>query len=315
MARQLDGRDYVLHAWLTFGGTWSVPGTGYCSWVIGAASATGLVYEVPVQGPYTFGPVGGSPTAPSYAQSVDAAVEWAIAWILTHPLQTFGIGGYSMGGEAASRVLAEILTPGGRCYHLRHNFIGGFALGNPSRQEGHGIGPGGVVPDGQGISQFHLTDTPENWVDYCNRFNGVWDFYTRVPMNMAKVAEAAYTLGIELQLNDPIKCAVDLVENLIKLLQVAGVDLPFPNLGAILSGAFIGLLRGLGVKLGAAGDNETAAAIECAILALQFVTSNPPTAPHIRYEFDEVEPGVTYLEHARRHVVTCCHAVPARTAA
>jgi hypothetical protein len=51
-----DGVAYGRHAWLTFGGTWGIPGTGYCSDVIARVDPT-LVFEVPVLGPYSFGPI------------------------------------------------------------------------------------------------------------------------------------------------------------------------------------------------------------------------------------------------------------------
>jgi hypothetical protein len=48
---------------------------------------------------------------------------------------------------------------------------------------------------------------------------------------------------------------------------------------------------------------------------MKFLASNPPTGPHITYEHAEAAPGVTYLEHARRHVNTVRAATPARAAA
>jgi hypothetical protein len=35
----------------------------------------------------------------------------AMAWLTTHPSQTFALGGYSQGAEAASRVLAPKPRP------------------------------------------------------------------------------------------------------------------------------------------------------------------------------------------------------------
>ena len=45
-----------------------------------------------------------------------------------------------------------------------------------------------------------------------------------------------------------------------------------------------------------------AAAVKAAQIALQFATAQPPTAPHIQYEFREVWPGQTYLGLAIQHV-------------
>lgn len=47
---------------------------------------------------------------------------------------------------------------------------------------------------------------------------------------------------------------------------------------------------------------ETAAAVQAARLALQFFAAQPPTKPHITYEFVEVLPGRTYYQLGVDHV-------------
>src|ERR1700753_1430329 len=98
------------HAVLTFAGAWADPGSGYPSDVVSAANSD-LVFEVPIDAPWSFGPLApGAPAAPSYAESVQIAVTNAAAWIDANPHQTFALGGYGRGAEAASRILAEIMT-------------------------------------------------------------------------------------------------------------------------------------------------------------------------------------------------------------
>lgn len=240
MVAALDGRTVVRHAWLTFSGTWAAPGTGYCSWVLQAANSD-LVYEVPVQSPWSFGFVGGAPGGASYRQSVNIGVEWAITWLLAHPLQTFGLAGYSQGGEAASRVLWEVINPGGRLYHLRPNYIGSFTLGNPCRQAGHTF-PGGADPGGSGISTFNLTNTPPEHVDEANH----GDLYTTTPDDGAGVfIRDMYELGIDLQMNDPIGFFVSMLSHLLKVMQDAGGILPIGLLGGLGGGAGLTMIPGL----------------------------------------------------------------------
>lgn len=352
------GVRLVSHAWLTFSGTWAAPGTGYCSWVVQGAIAGGAnVFEVPVISPWSFGFLGGALNAPSYRQSVNIAVEWAIAWLLAHPLQTFGLGGYSQGGEAASRVYHE-LQPGGRLESVAHNYIGGFTFGNPSREAGHTF-PGGADPGGSGISNFNLTNTDVNWHDHANP----GDLYTTKPAGpVGKDMEDVYELAIDLQLNDPIGFFTAFIQHTLQvvhdlggasslltglasgsLLTSAATGLIGGLVPALLGGLGGGLLGGLGGSLlgglggnvlgglggnlfggltgnlagglsGGAQSTGIASAVQAAIIGLKFLMHNPPTAPHITYEFTEAAPGVTHLAHAINHVNQRT-ALPARAAA
>jgi hypothetical protein len=287
------GVEFVRHAILTFSGTWAKPGTGYPSWVVAGAADTleAPVFEVPVQAPWSFGFIGApNPNAASYAKSVDIAVEWAVAWILAHPLQTFGLGGYSQGAEAASRVLLEIITPGGRLYHLRYNFIGGYSLGNPMRGQGHS-GPALIDPGGRGIAAKRLpADLPATWVDIGNP----GDMYTSVPAgpklldqqagdNITACYMAAIQLGLDINSATAILSALTgkggLAEQVLELLAN-----PL-NIGALAKSVAV---------------------------ALQFVAQNPPTGPHITYEWRPVTAdGRTGIQYAVDHVGVIAAATPA----
>ena len=88
IAAHISGVKLVRHAVLTFAGTFAAPGTGYPSDVVNADDP-GLVFEVAVQSPWSFGPIPpGTPTAPSYAQAVQIGVDFATAWINANPKQT-----------------------------------------------------------------------------------------------------------------------------------------------------------------------------------------------------------------------------------
>ncbi|MDO3027417.1 hypothetical protein P5V51_25500, partial [Mycobacteroides abscessus subsp. abscessus] len=54
-----------------------------------------------------------------------------------------------------------------------------------------------------------------------------------------------------------------------------------------------------------------AAAAQAALIALRFVTTSPPTAAHIQYEYREVWPGQTYLGLAIQHVRDWASRTPA----
>lgn len=255
------------HALLTFAGTWAAPGTGYPSDV--AQACADIVEEIPVQAPWSFGPVPpGNFDSPSYRESVEIAVEWAVAWILAHPDRTIMLGGYSQGAEAASRVYCEFL-PGGRLAHLAENFVCGYTFGNPSRAEDSHTFYGDPAPTpGFGISTFHLPNgMPWSWIDCA----AAGDVYTSTPGGpTGEIMRRAYELGVEIQLHDFMAFAGDFGENVWQLAQDAAA-----NVGA---------------------------AIDAAGRGLAFVADNPPTRPHITYQFDECLPGVTHIALAIQHV-------------
>jgi hypothetical protein len=190
---KLDGRRLIRHAVLTFAGTWAAPGTGYPSDVVNGLAQVNpmLCYEVPVIAPWSFGILGpGGPTADSYDQSVQTAVEFAGNWMADNPNQTFALGGYSQGGEAASRV-AIALQPGGALAEYAENFIGGYTFGNPCRGNNF-IAPGVANPYGyRGISAVQMTVMPtingqQVWADYVHspqNGDAGLDMYAAVPAN------------------------------------------------------------------------------------------------------------------------------------
>lgn len=249
---------------LTCSGTWAAPGTGYCSWVVQAADQSRVI-EVPVQAPWSFGPIGGAPGAPSYEESIVIGLDWAVDWLNANT-GPFGLSGYSQGGECASRIYMELQD--GRLTHRMADFIGGFTFGNPSRELDHTY-PGGKNPNKgtAGISHTQLVGTPATWNDYAQK----GDMYTCTPYPdpAGEIMRDCYDMCVQIGIGDPI----GFVQNLIAIIQ---------NL------QFLG------------GDATIVDAIQAATIAITFLAQG--TGPHITYETGEAEPGVTYLEHARRHV-------------
>jgi hypothetical protein len=283
----------VRHAVLTFAGTFSKPGTGYPSDVVHKADPN-LVYEVQVIAPWSFGPIPpDSLTAPSYAESVQIAVTFATNWITANPHQTFAIGGYSQGAEAASRVLASIM--GGELNSAQPNLIGGYTFGNPWRGQGHTF-PGGTDPGGRGIAPVNLTEAQipkdnnnvDTWWDFANP----GDLYTSTPNDAAgaditAVYEAAVQLGIDHSL-------------------IAGIIA-----GLVSQGGLAQQILALLTHPMVAGP----ALVEAVNIAIKFFDTNPPMLPHISYDVIDALPGRSSVAVAVNHLNSIAAATPARTAA
>lgn len=295
----VGGVQYAQHAVLTFAGTGAAPGDGYPSWVVAGAD-TDLVYEVPIQAPWSFGPIpvagATNPTAPSYADSVAIAVGNATAWINANPSQTFAMGAYSQGAEAASRVLAEITT--GSLRWARPNLIGGYTFGNPWRCQGTGIftlGRGDVGK--RGIASTNLTpdQVPDTWHDHVGWWGNVDDMYTATPGGEAGVdITACYTAATQLGLS--------------------GHDIQALVTAALMGQGSLGQQV---LKLLTNPLIEGTALVEAIATAIGFVACQPPTGPHITYEFSLVDDGTnrTHIQHAVDHLNQIAAAVPARAAA
>jgi hypothetical protein len=312
------------HALLTCSGTWAPPGFGYPSDV--AHACLDVIEEVPVQAPWSMGPITGGGqgmTAASYQESIQIGIDWACGWLLEHPNRTFLLGGYSQGGECASRIYQETLS-GGRIAHLRKNYVGGFTFGNPSRWLEHTF-YGGPPRNGEGIAEYRMSDLGDDWADEVDQ----GDMYGAVPANLTgEIMRDVYTMITEMQLHDGFlafaQCfaanCVELLRNLdgdayntvVADAEVQGVDLAgaqlidFDEFTSRFGDRLDGSLRG---RVGDWLDNRPdrgvtakgiAAAIAAAIRAITFFAQG--TRPHIEYQMREVFPGQTYLQHAIQHV-------------
>lgn len=335
----LDGVTRQRVAWPTFSGTWAAPGTGYPSWILQNCD-DGLVFEVPVQAPWSFGPVG-SPDlmAPSYAASVDIAVDWAVRWLLSWP-GLFGLCGYSQGGEAASRVYEETY-PGGRLAGMADRLVGGVSLGDPMRPAGV---TGGGMPDpgGSGIAPKRVRRTHPNWHYHANgRANGAPgpDMYTATPNNNAgAIIRTFYSMLTQMGLADFGATVAAMVKGVVELLSellaaspatpddatgggiigslVDGLGGPLvgvlgplaaiaaPLLANVAIPSLMGGLGGLGGLTSLLGGIHIVDAIEAAIFALQFLFEG--TGPHITYDTTDAIPGsgINHIGHAVGHVNT-----------
>lgn len=267
-----------------------------------------------MQAPWSFGPIPpGQITAPSYQESVHMAVDWAVDWTLANPDRRIITGGYSQGGEAASRYRMEF--EGGRLTQLRSKFLGGICFGNPSRHLEHTfyLGP---LTDGEGIAQFRLPQMGFEWCELVDTY----DMYGGVPPTLTgEIMRDVYTCCTELQLHDFGQFAIDLAGNCLEVIQnldgdayddmLRGVERHNIDLSQATIFPMEKLIMPLGDKLSVKG---IAAAIQAAVLGIQFICWQPPTAPHIEYHIREALPGMTYvalgIQHVRDH---SSHGVPA----
>jgi hypothetical protein len=217
------------------------------------------------------------------------------------------IGGYSQGGECASRIYKETL-PGGRLESVRHNYVGGYTFGNPSRQLEHTFFDG-PKRRGEGIAEFRQSDMGDDWADEVDQ----GDMYGAVPKGLAgEIMRDVYTLCTEMQIHDgPRAFAITFLFNCIAIVNNLDGD-AFDDIMQTASSFgvedFTGAVRldtsHIETYLGGDGDilsvKGVAAAVTAAIFAIIFFAQG--TRPHIEYHIREVFPGQTYVQHAIQHV-------------
>lgn len=297
------------HLGLMFRGTGGIIGLDYVSRVMQAVA--NLVEEVHPEFAATMGglPVGaaGGPGDISMAKAVDIAVADAQRVFLerhrVNPKIKVVIGGYSAGAVAAAKFRAWLAE------HYPDNYLCSFSFGDPTRPYG-GSYYGGPILAGQGISSWRFGDVKDHrhcWL------TDPFDMYGNIPRGVVgDIMDDCFDMVTAFQLSDPLGAAGAILPKIPEVASKAlGIELP-AVFGALTGGpagiAALGLplvMGGLQGLLGWGDVNKLtgpAAAAQAAIIALRFVTANPPTAPHIQYEFREVWPGQTYLGLAVQHV-------------
>jgi hypothetical protein len=130
-----------------------------------------------------------------------------------------------------------------------------------------------------------------------------------------EICRNAYDMVMAQQLHDPAELIRDMIPLIAEMLSDAGVTLPMPNLGGIGLGAFSGLLTALGAPtpLLPGGTAGSSAAVQAAIQGLRFAATQPPTAPHITYEWAEAIPGRSYLDLGVQHITDWARRTPVLT--
>lgn len=295
---------------VVYRGTGGIIGEDYVSRV--CQQVSDLVEEINPDFPAAMGglPVGaaGGFGDPSAKKSVDTGFENGKRVVedalRIAPNRKIVIGGYSLGAVAAAKLREWLLQthPG--------NYLCSFSFGDPTRPVG-GCYYNGKPTKGHGISSWLYGDVKD--------YRHCWlaapgDMYTSVPDDKAgEIMQNFYDIVTQIQLSDPTTLLV-ILDMLPEILSDAGITIPdivkllggdqneWNEVGTdgidfiiqSVIGAISGKQRGLG------------AIIEAIVCALEFVATQPPTAPHIQYEFREVWPGQTYLGLAVQHVRDYC---------
>lgn len=301
------------HLAVVFRGTGGIIGEDYVSRVCQGVS--GLVEEINPNFPASMGgiPVGNANDlrAPSMKAAVDMAV-WDATGIIrnalhANPRRMIVVGGYSAGAVAGARVRKWLLQ------NYPDNYLCSFSLGDPTRPHGGSYYRGPVL-SGQGISSWRFGDIRDHrhcWL------TDPGDMYGNIPLGVVgDIMDDCFDIVTTTQLSDPLGTALAVLPKIPDLAGKAGMPLP-RMLAAMLDGIpgsgllpiLLGSLAGLIPNRDPNTLTGTAAAAKAAQIALQFVTANPPTAPHIQYEFREVWPGQTYLGLAIQHVRDWCRRV------
>jgi len=255
------------HLAVVFRGTGGVVGEDYVSRV--CQGAADLVEEINPRWPATMGglPVGaaGSISDKSMQHSVDIAFNDATRMI-DAALAAEPDRMVIVGGYSAGAVVAARVRQWLQQKYPR-NYLCSFSFGDPTRPAGGAYYAGAPAP-GRGISSWRYGDVTD-W-RHCWLANP-GDMYTSVPDNhTGDIMQRAYDMVTRFELTDPIGTAQAIAQQIPGMVTEALTD-PIAAFQAI----------------GIAGG---------------FVATNPPTLPHITYEFAEVWPGQTYLGLAIQHL-------------
>ncbi|OYN80409.1 hypothetical protein [Mycolicibacterium sphagni] len=305
----------LRHPAFAFRGTGGIIGQDYVSRI--CQQCDDLVEEINTPWAATMGglPVGtaGSVTDPSMWRAVReglaaAKAEFLKRFALNRKVRIVIIG-YSAGAVLAALFRQWILE------NYPDNYLCSVSLGDPTRPNGGAFyNAPGANRDGQGISSWHYGDV--------NDWRHCWltnvsdparpDMYARIALGKTgEIMMDAFDMVTHVELGNPVATAQNLVTVIPEIAADAGIAVP-DALGA-LSNGIPGLLAwGLPLLGGALGGligggnpdtlTGTAAAAKAAQIGLTFALDNPPTKPHITYEFAEVWPGMTYLQLGVQHV-------------
>ncbi|SHT52649.1 gp53 protein [Mycobacteroides abscessus subsp. abscessus] len=215
-------------------------------------------------GDWYWQPVGNYPAAAfPMGPSVQQGRAQLIMDIRNHPGRIV-LAGYSQGAIVVSLVwLLDILPKDGVLHDRLGDVVAAITWGNPCRELAVANGnkfAGWPVPDGRGISDTRLTNTPAWWMDFAHGANSQWgrDIYTDTPNTAA---------------GDDMTAIYRVVQN------VSGIVGP----------------GSLAVRVAAMLTNpmvEIPAAIQAIYFGGQFIAYNPPTLPHVNYD---IAPAVDYM--------------------
>lgn len=304
------------HPAFVFRGTGGVIGLDYVSRVCQANSD--LVEEIntpwaATMGGIPVGTAGNVTTDPSMWRAVrEGFAAFKIEFLrrlAIDPKLKAVIGGYSAGAVLAALCRQWVLE------HYPENYLCSFSIGDPTRPYGGAFYNAPLANrDGQGISSWQygdVTDWRHCWLTNVSDPNRP-DMYGRIPRGKTgEIMQGAFDLVTHTEFGDLPTTARNFVTVVPEIAADSGIAVP-DALGALSNGIPGLTMWGLPLLIGALGGligvgnpddlTGTAAAAAAARIGLTFALDQPPTKPHITYEFAEVWPGMTYLGLAIQHV-------------
>lgn len=305
----------LRHPAFVFRGTGGIIGLDYVSRI--CQGAADLVEEINTPWAATMGglPVGtaGGLTDPSMWRAVQEAFGLAKLEFLhrytINPKIRIVIIGYS-GGAVVAALFRQWIHE-----NYPDNYLCSVGVADPTRPHGGAFyNAPGANRDGQGISSWRYGDINDSRHCWLTNVSDPArpDMYAHIPLGkVGEIMQGAFDLVTHVELSDLVSTARSFVTVIPEIAADAGIYVP-DALGA-LSNGIPGLIGwGLPLLTGAlggliSGGNPdslvgTAAAAKAAQIGLTFALDNPPTRPHITYEFAEVWPGKTYLQLGIDHV-------------
>lgn len=222
-----------------------------------------------VQDVWQWQPVGNYPAAVfPMGPSVQLGRAELKTLIRNHPGK-IALAGYSQGAMVTSMVWKhDIANPAGELHDRINDVVAAVNWGNPCREIhiANGNKTSGVpIPDGRGISDDRLSDTPPWWYDYAHGANSGFgrDIYTDTPDD---------------DTGEDMTAIYRLVQNASGFI---GPDGLCEQIGEMLTRPMV----------------EIPAALRAIYFGGQFVTTQPfATAPHCTYD---IAPAVAYLRSFR----------------
>lgn len=190
-------------------------------------------------GKFQWQPIGNYPAAPfpmepSIEDGIAELVVQVRNWCPRNSTRKCVLAGYSQGAIVTSWFFKRYVQPDDGDFHYlleQDRLIAAVTWGNPVRELGKANGnkaAGWPIPDGQGIVDDRLENTPDWWYDFAHGANSPWgrDLYTDDP-NDAGGSDATAVWHIVLNL-DPSQLIGKIVEMLAN--PIAGIAAAFEAL-------------------------------------------------------------------------------------
>lgn len=175
----------------------TVQGAGVDMWTGYQADTARALADIAEWQPIGNYPAAAFPMAPSVNDGIVELRLQIRRWANMRPDIKMALVGYSEGSLVTGSVWKnDIVAPGGLLHDLLPRFVVGVTWGFPMRELGKANGNiymGYPVPEGRGIVDNRMTNTPDFWYDFAHGANGSMgrDLYTDTPTGETGLIESA----------------------------------------------------------------------------------------------------------------------------